>query len=165
MRYRIGEAVARTGVTARALYFYEEQRLIAPGRTSGGFRVYSEEHLKRVRLIKRLQLLGLRLDEMKFIVAPEERHAGGLTPGGGVDPTTARSRAEALLAALRSLIVVVDGNVEELGNLRADLSMRVEHMSRYCAQLEGGGTEPRARLKRNLAGADRGAQQSIGAAT
>src|SRR3972149_12206629 len=71
---QIGEVADRTGVTQRTLRFYEERGLLkAPTRMEGGFRIYSEEDVARVELIKQLQsLLGLTLADIKEMVEAEE---------------------------------------------------------------------------------------------
>jgi DNA-binding transcriptional MerR regulator len=71
---QIGEVAERTGVTQRTLRFYEEKGLLkAPSRMEGGFRLYSEEDVRRVEQIRRLQsLLGFSLAEIKEMVEAEE---------------------------------------------------------------------------------------------
>ena len=71
---QIGEVAERTGVTQRTLRFYEEKGLLRPPtRMDGGFRLYSEEDVKRVEHIRRLQdLLGVALAEIKDMVDAEE---------------------------------------------------------------------------------------------
>lgn len=55
------ECSARTGLTPRALRLYEEQGLIHPRRTAGGWRVYSAEDLARLNVITLLKSAGLTL--------------------------------------------------------------------------------------------------------
>jgi DNA-binding transcriptional MerR regulator len=71
---QIGEVAERTGVTQRTLRFYEEKGLLKPpSRLEGGFRLYSEEDVRRVEQIKRLQtLLGFTLADIKEMVDAEE---------------------------------------------------------------------------------------------
>lgn len=71
---QIGEVAERTGVTQRTLRFYEEKGLLKPpSRMEGGFRLYSEEDVRRVEQIRRLQgLLGFSLAEIKEMVEAEE---------------------------------------------------------------------------------------------
>lgn len=71
---QIGEVAERTGVTQRTLRFYEEKGLLTPpSRLDGGFRLYSEDDVRRVEQIKRLQnLLGLALADIKEMVEAEE---------------------------------------------------------------------------------------------
>src|SRR5438105_8079316 len=71
---QIGEVADRTGVTQRTLRFYEEKGLLKPPtRMEGGFRLYSEEDVRRVERIKQLQrLLNVSLAEIKEMVEAEE---------------------------------------------------------------------------------------------
>ena len=99
-RYQIGEVADRTGVTQRTLRFYEEKGLLTPAdRMEGGFRLYSEADIGRIRLIKQLQqLLGFSLAEIKEMVEAEETRAT-LRATRGDDGELGAEGAEALLEA------------------------------------------------------------------
>ncbi|WP_433219163.1 MerR family transcriptional regulator [Dactylosporangium sp. CS-047395] len=56
---RIGELASETGVSVRALRYYEEQRLLAPARSGSGQRHYADSAVERVRLIQTLYAAGL----------------------------------------------------------------------------------------------------------
>lgn len=56
---RIGELARRTGVTTRALRYYEEQNLLAAERSGSGQRHYPEAAVDRIRLIQELYAAGL----------------------------------------------------------------------------------------------------------
>ncbi|RII14663.1 HTH-type transcriptional regulator AdhR [Streptomyces sp. YIM 130001] len=56
---RIGELARRTGVTTRALRYYEEQNLLTAERSTGGQRHYEEAAVDRIRLIRQLYAAGL----------------------------------------------------------------------------------------------------------
>ncbi|MDT0439438.1 MULTISPECIES: MerR family transcriptional regulator [Streptomyces] len=56
---RIGELAARTGVSVRALRYYEEQELLVPERSPSGQRRYGEGAVGRVELIQELYAAGL----------------------------------------------------------------------------------------------------------
>ena len=56
---RIGELAARTGVSTRALRYYEEQGILRPERTPAGQRVFVEDAVTRVLLIQQLFTAGL----------------------------------------------------------------------------------------------------------
>lgn len=73
----IGQAAARTGVSVRALRYYQELGLLSPsGCTPGGMRRYSEADLDRVARIRELQnLLGLNLDEIGEVLANDDAMA------------------------------------------------------------------------------------------
>ncbi|MGW6739180.1 MerR family transcriptional regulator [Streptomyces sp. NPDC055025] len=56
---RIGELATRTGVSVRALRYYEEQNLLDSERSPSGQRHYPESAVDRVRLIQQLYAAGL----------------------------------------------------------------------------------------------------------
>ena len=56
---------ARTGVTPRTVHFYIQQSLLPPPDGAGRGARYSEDHLARLRLIKRLQKEHLPLNEIR----------------------------------------------------------------------------------------------------
>ncbi|WP_399894639.1 MerR family transcriptional regulator [Streptomyces sp. BBFR51] len=56
---RIGELAGRTGVSVRALRYYEEQDLLVPERSHSGQRQYPEGAVDHVRLIQQLYAAGL----------------------------------------------------------------------------------------------------------
>jgi DNA-binding transcriptional MerR regulator len=56
---RIGELADRTGVSVRALRYYEQQGLLAAERSASGQRRYPERAMDRVNLIQNLYAAGL----------------------------------------------------------------------------------------------------------
>lgn len=61
---KIGEVARRTGLTERALRYYEERGLIDPPRQEGGHRVYDGPTLERLYRVLLLRELGTPLDEI-----------------------------------------------------------------------------------------------------
>ncbi|MFB7252508.1 MerR family transcriptional regulator [Microbacterium sp. NPDC056234] len=58
---QIGELARLTGVSARALRHYEDQGVLVPVRTKGGYRDYTEEDVTRVAQIKAMIAAGLNV--------------------------------------------------------------------------------------------------------
>ena len=56
---RIGDVAQRTGVSTRALRYYEEQGLLGSERTSTGQRTYTESAVERVQLIQQFFTAGV----------------------------------------------------------------------------------------------------------
>ncbi len=141
-RYQIGEVADRTGVTQRTLRFYEEKGLLTPAdRMDGGFRLYSEADIGRIRLIKQLQqLLGFSLAEIKEMVEAEETraHIRATRPEDPdhVDPAVARARIEQALKALRSQLQVVEPKITQLQELRSDLAERITRLETRVEELK-----------------------------
>ena len=73
---KIGEVAKLSGIGIEALRFYERSGLLGrPERTQSGYRLYDREMLERLDFIKRAQVLGFSLEEIKQIIS--EREAGG----------------------------------------------------------------------------------------
>jgi DNA-binding transcriptional MerR regulator len=65
---RIGDLSARTGVSTRALRYYEEQGLLTSTRSSGGHRRFTEEDVDRVLYLQRLYLAGLSSQTIRTLL-------------------------------------------------------------------------------------------------
>jgi DNA-binding transcriptional MerR regulator len=59
---KIGELARSTGASVRSLRYYEQRRLLLAHRTSGGQRIYGQDAVERVKLIKELFAAGLSSD-------------------------------------------------------------------------------------------------------
>src|SRR5215203_6021640 len=71
---KIGEVAKLSGVGIEALRFYEKNGLLdRPGRTYSGYRMYDESVLERLSFIKKAQLLGFTLDEIRELI-DHKRH-------------------------------------------------------------------------------------------
>src|SRR5687768_14607307 len=61
----IGEVAERTDLSLRSLRHWDEVGLLRPsGRTEGGFRVYTEEDVEKILVVRRMKPLGFSLEEM-----------------------------------------------------------------------------------------------------
>lgn len=61
----IGELAEKTSLSLRTIRHYDEIGLLkASGRSEGGFRLYTQEDLSRLILIRRMKPLGFSLEEM-----------------------------------------------------------------------------------------------------
>lgn len=56
---RIGDLARRTGVSVRALRYYEERDLLHPERTTAGYRIFAESDVGRVERIRSLLAAGI----------------------------------------------------------------------------------------------------------
>ena len=63
---RVGQIAEKTGKTTRAIRFYEQKGLLEPQkRSAGGYRLYGEAALVRIRWIDQLQNMGFSLGEIQ----------------------------------------------------------------------------------------------------
>jgi len=97
---KIGEVAKATGIGIEALRFYEKSGLLdRPTRTESGYRLYDNEVLARLDFIKRAQLLGFSLDEIKRIIAHKR---AGQSPCAEVRETV-RQRLDELDERMREM--------------------------------------------------------------
>ncbi len=76
-------------VTISKLRYLEDQKLVSPRRTAGGYRLYSTSDLVRLRTILRLQ----RDEFLPLRVIRQELSSGRTAEGGDVRPAAADERA------------------------------------------------------------------------
>lgn len=80
--YQIGEVADAVGLSLRTIRHYEEVRLVPPsGRSAGGFRLYTEGDVERLRLVKHMKPLDFPLDEMRELLAVRDRLGSGAAGG------------------------------------------------------------------------------------
>ena len=73
---RIGEVADLSGTTTKTMRFYEDQGLLpAADRTSGGYRVYTQDVVSRLDFIRRGRTAGLTLAQIRQVL--DIRDAGG----------------------------------------------------------------------------------------
>ncbi len=66
---QIGEVAERTVLTIDAIRFYEKRNLLPKaGRSAGGFRLYTEDAIERIRFIRQMQGLGFSLREIGELI-------------------------------------------------------------------------------------------------
>ena len=67
--YTIGRLARRAKVTADSIRFYERQGLLSPAtKTDAGYRLYTDDALRRVDFIKRAQQCGFSLAEIRELL-------------------------------------------------------------------------------------------------
>lgn len=64
--YKIEDVSIKTGLTKRAIRYYEDLNLISPKRTDSGYRLYTDEDIEKIQKIISLKdSLGFSLSEIK----------------------------------------------------------------------------------------------------
>jgi MerR family mercuric resistance operon transcriptional regulator len=72
----IGRLADEAGVNVETIRYYQRRGLMPePGKPINGHRRYPAAAIKRVRFIKRAQVLGFTLDEVGSLLELEEAHA------------------------------------------------------------------------------------------
>ena len=106
----IGKAARAAGVGVETLRFYERRGLIEqpPKPVLGGFRVYPDEAVERIRFVRQAQALGFSLRDIAELLS--------LRADPSTDAGDVRRRAEAKLAE-------VERKIARLHHIRAALEV------------------------------------------
>ena len=104
---KIGQIAAQAGVSVDTVRFYERRGVLpTPERLASGYRTYAPSTVARIRLAKRLQALGLTLDEVI--------DALHVTAAGAATCASERWRLEAVLER-------IDAKIGELQAVRREV--------------------------------------------
>lgn len=113
----IGKLSKRTDCNIETIRYYERIGILpAPPRSAGGFRLYSDDHLKRLMFVRRSRQLGFSLDEIRVLLE--------LVDGG--DCTCAEVKALTL------------NHVAEIRRKVTDLRKLERVLKQMAAQCDGG---------------------------
>ena len=104
---KIGQVASEAGVSIDTVRFYERRGVLPPTpRTPSGYRVFPESAVIRIKVARRLQQLGLSLEEI--IGALDARHAG---------PAACESERWRLRASLDR----IEARITDLTRVRGDV--------------------------------------------
>lgn len=111
-RIQIGEVAERIGLSLRTIRHYEEVGLAVPSaRSEGGFRLYVEDDVERLRVIMQMKPLGFSLEEMRELL-------GLLDAGPDADPARLahfREQAAERVGTLRARLRTAEDFAARLG--------------------------------------------------
>jgi DNA-binding transcriptional MerR regulator len=142
----IGEAAAKTGVSERALRYYQQLGLLTPcGCTPGGLRRYSDGDLARVDRIRQLQtLLGLNLDEISVVLHGEDRMNQIRQAYHQEDASDAdrRELATESLELQQHLRGTVESKRQAIEGFLADLDARITRTREFLSQMTESAASP-----------------------
>lgn len=115
---RIGEVASRTGVSVQAVRLYERRGLLKkPIRLPSGYRDYPIDALAFIRFIKRAQVHGFTLDEIRSLIHLREQRP----------PAAKQMRAVA-----KSKLAILDERIKRLQTQRDAIAHGLNHCQ--CAE-------------------------------
>ena len=116
---KIGQLSAKTNCKIETIRYYEHIGLLPePGRSEGGYRIYNEDHLKRLAFIRRSRELGFTIEEIRALLNLVD---GGVYTCGDIKAITME-------------------HVESIRQKIADLKKLEKTLSRIASQCAGDAT-------------------------
>jgi DNA-binding transcriptional MerR regulator len=111
---RVAELAAAVGVSSDTVRYYERVGLLpAPARTAAGYRAYDGSAVDRLRFIQGAQRLGLKLSDIRDLLAIRDT---GICP------------CEPAEQVLRRRLADLDAEMARLSSLRAEMVSMIEAM-------------------------------------
>lgn len=127
--YRIGEIAKLADVTPDTIRYYEKQQMMDHGgRTEGGFRLYTDHDLKRLKFIRHARQLGFTLESIRELLSIR------------VDPE--HHTCQESKSIVQARLSEVEARIEEMQAMRRSLQKLNDaccgtaHSSVYCSILE-----------------------------
>ena len=121
---RIGEVARRTGLPVKTIRYYCDEGLLQPrARSESGYRLFDEENLAELTIIRSLRAMDVSIPELARIL--EVRRAGVCNCSVLKDSIAARMESINLrideLAAMKEELARLLGSWQDCGGLKPDL--------------------------------------------
>ena len=127
--YRIGELAKLANVTPDTIRYYEkQQKIYHEVRTEGGFRLYTDNDLQRLRFIRYARQLGFTLESIRELLSIR------------IDPE--HHTCQESKSIVQARLDEVEGRIQELQAMQrslqrlSDACCGTAHSSVYCSILE-----------------------------
>ena len=120
---RIGEVARRTGLPVKTIRYYCDEGLLQPrARSESGYRLFDEENLAELTIIRSLRAMDVSIPELARIL--EVRRAGVCNCSVLKDSITAKMESINLriaeLAAMNDELARLLGSWQDCGGLKPD---------------------------------------------
>ncbi len=120
---RIGEVARRTGLPVKTIRYYCDEGLLQPrARSESGYRLFDEENLAELTIIRSLRAMDVSIPELARIL--EVRRAGVCNCSILKDSIAAKMESISLrideLAAMKDELVRLLGSWKDCGGLKPD---------------------------------------------
>ena len=138
---RINEVAAETGLTTRAIRYYEEVGLLEPAaRSEGDYRLYDESDLDRLQFIRSLRDdAGFALAQIRQLLEDEAaRERNNERLRATHDPDERRALFLDARARVDRQIELLEAKAVRIADMIEDARSRGRHLDAHLAELAGG---------------------------
>lgn len=140
MLYKIDDVAKECGLTKRSIRYYEEIGLISPPeRSEGGFRLYSDLHIERLKKIMNVRdVLGFSLQEVQEYMAISEAYEEfRLHYRENKEKMNEDERKEKLLEAeviLAQQLKMIDEKLKKMNDIRDEMNAMYQRVQKALEQ-------------------------------
>ncbi|NIK71253.1 MerR family transcriptional regulator [Paenibacillus sp. BK720] len=123
--YKIEDVAKMVGLTKRTLRYYEELGLLTPPeRSEGGFRLYTDDHVERLKkLINARDVLGFSLQELQQYVTMSEEFINQRDEIRQTEDAGLRlQKIDELEQTVVKQLELLDQKLEKMKNMRSEIS-------------------------------------------
>ena len=107
----IGQAADASGLATKTIRYYEDIGLVVAQRRQNGYRVYTDEHVHKLRFVQRARSLGFSVEDCRHLLSLYEDHHRSSADVKAL--ATARlAQIERKIAELQSFRAVLSGLIE-----------------------------------------------------
>lgn len=133
----ISDVAKKTGLTSKAIRFYEEKGLVTPPlRGDNGYRSYEVKHIEELTLLRQARLVGFNLDECREMVQlfnDPQRHSADVKKRTLEKVAEIEAHIDELTQMRTRLLALAS---ECPGNDSADCPI-INHLAGCCARSQG----------------------------
>jgi len=128
MQYKIDDVAKECGLTKRAIRYYEEIGLIPqPERSEGGYRLYTEQHIERLKQIMNVRdVLGFSLQEVQEYISIsdtfEERRLEYRAAKETLDDEKIREKLIEIEPILSKQLNMIDEKLQKMNDIRNNMN-------------------------------------------
>jgi DNA-binding transcriptional MerR regulator len=138
--YKIDEVAKECGLTKRSIRYYEEIGLISPPeRSEGGFRLYSDLHIERLKKIMNVRdVLGFSLQEVQeYMAISEAFEEFRLQYRENKEKMNEDERKKSLVGAeevLAQQLKMIDEKLKKMNDIRDEMNVMYQRVRKALEQ-------------------------------
>ncbi|ULL18924.1 MerR family transcriptional regulator [Paenibacillus sp. H1-7] len=141
-KFKIDDVAKEVGLTKRTLRYYEELGLLSPPeRSEGGIRLYTQEHIDRLkRLINARDVLGFSLQELqRYVTITEEleSHRHGYRQLS--EEADKKQKLLELEPVVRNQLEILNEKLEKMIQMRDEIQQFHERVQAAIDRMNGQG--------------------------
>lgn len=129
--YKIDDVAKECGLTKRSIRYYEEIGLISPPeRSEGGFRLYTDKHIERLKQIMNVRdVLGFSLQEVQEYISISEIFGERLQQyRETLDEDQKREKLIEIEGTLSQQLQMIDQKLKKMNEIRNDMNEKYQRV-------------------------------------